>query len=80
MVISLVFYLQRKIVIPSESITSISFPQKTDVLVQRYLEKLTLGKRISKHVSDKKRSSIPVLPLILKTWSNIAVQYFSKTL
>ena len=79
MVISLVFYLQRKIVIPSESITSISFPQKTDVQVQRYLEKLTLRKRISKHVSDKKRSSISVLPIILKTWSNIAVQYFIET-
>ena len=37
MVISLVFYLQRKIVIPSEStVRSISSPQKTDVQVQRY--------------------------------------------
>ena len=37
MVISLVFYLQRKIVIPSEStVRSISYPQKTDVQVQRY--------------------------------------------
>ena len=37
MVISLVFYLQRKIVIPSEStVKSISYPQKIDVQVQRY--------------------------------------------
>jgi len=37
MVISLVFYLQRKIVIPTEStVRSISSRQKTDAQVQRY--------------------------------------------
>ena len=76
MVISLVFYLKRKIVIPSESVRRISFPQKTDVQVQRYLKKVTLVKWISKHVSDKKRGTyfVPLIFLVLETRSNMTDQ------
>ena len=45
MVISLVFYLQRKIVIPSESITSISFPQKNWCTGPKIFGKIDIGKK-----------------------------------